>query len=341
MSIDVYKQWLGIPEEFRPPTHYQLLRLVDFEDDSEKIRTHYRKLNELVRKYATGDYMLQSQALLNELAKAMLCLTDPGRKRDYDESLGREFAESQTGVGKPLLRVLADRGEISKGQIREIEEFADRRGLSHRDAVVQMKLVNEDKAAMALAEELGRPFVDLDSILPDDRVLDMVPRNVVKRNSILPLFIDEDVVLIACIDEPDHEIEDEFRLRFGKPMRAVIGTPRQIHQGIAKYYAPGARDEVQAESYEASVSQGKKSGAKKKSAPKKSKPISQMTDQEKKDRRMIGILVLCWATIGSALVDQFLIKAYLFPRWQFFIGLMLIVPPITFLAIYDSHLRKR
>jgi len=76
-DIDVYKEWLGIPADVRPPDHYTLLRLVMFEDDAEKVRANYRKLNAHVRKYATGQYLLRSQELLNELAKAMLCLTDP------------------------------------------------------------------------------------------------------------------------------------------------------------------------------------------------------------------------------------------------------------------------
>ncbi|MBB01976.1 MAG: hypothetical protein ACE37I_09755 [Rubinisphaera brasiliensis] len=344
MSIDVYKQWLGIPEEFRPPTHYQLLRLVDFEDDPEKIRAHYKKLNGLVRKYATGDYMIQSQELLNELAKAMLCLTDPGRKRDYDESLGREFADDADGGRKPMLRVLAGWGELEKSQIREVEEFADRRGLTHRDAVVQMKLVEPDKAAQALAEELGRSFVDLDEVPPDDRVLDLVPKKVVKRNGILPLFIDEDVVLVACTDEPDHELEDEFRLRFDKPMRAVIATPLQINQGIARHYAAGERDEAAAESFGAGgSSSGKKSkksgGEKKKESAKPAKDLSKMTEQEKKEHRLMGVIIFCWTFIGSALIDQFVIKPYIFPTWSFFVGVILVVPPVVFIMMYDSYFK--
>jgi len=335
VAIDVYKQWLGIPEEYRPPTHYQLLRLVDFEDDPEKIRAHYKKLNGLVRQYATGDYMVESQELMNELAKAMLCLTDSSRKREYDESLGREFAEEE-GQRKPMLRVLAEQGEIEKSQISEIEQFADRRGLTNRDAVVQMKLVDPTKAATALAEELGRPFVDLETTPPDDSVLDQVPRKLVKKHGILPLFIDDDVVLVAATDEPDHELEDEFRLRFNKPMRAVIATPLQINQGIAKYYAPGARDEALAVEG-GSSNKGKKTGKSKKTE----KPKSEMTPGEKKEQMQYGILIMCWVTIGSAIVDQFIIAEYVVPRWSFFIGLMLIVPPITFFAIYDKYFSKK
>src|SRR5574340_1494963 len=89
-QIDVYREWLGIAETARPLNYYQVLRLKNFEDDASKVRAHYRKMNAHVRKFGTGDYAKQSQDLLNELAKAMLCLTDAERKREYDASLGRK-----------------------------------------------------------------------------------------------------------------------------------------------------------------------------------------------------------------------------------------------------------
>jgi hypothetical protein len=242
--MDFYKEWLGIPEGPRPPDHYELLRVRRFEDDTDKIRAHYKKLNGHVRKYATGQYSIQSQELLNELAKAMLCLTDPERKRDYDESLGREFEAERDAFGRmPLLDVLVAKGDISRDQKREVEEFSQKRGLSMRDAVVQMKLVPPDKAARALAQQLGFSFVELEDMVPEDNALDRVPRGLVKKHSFVPLFIDDDRLLIACADEIEHELEDELRLRFGVSVRPVIATPRAINQAIAQYYAPGMRDE--------------------------------------------------------------------------------------------------
>lgn len=256
--MDVYKEWLGIPDGERPPDHYTLLRCVQFEDDPEKIRAHYKKLNAHVRTYATGQYSEQSQELLNELAKAMLCLTDPERKRDYDESLGREFAPELDEFGRlPLLDVLVEQGHLSRDQKKEVEDFAERRGLSERDAVVQMKLVNPKVAAQALARQLGFTYVDLEDMLPEDSALDRVPKNLVKRHSILPLFVDDDRLLVACVDEPEHELEEELRLRFDVPVRPVLATPRAINQAIAKYYAPGARDEAVADAA-LSGSSGKK-----------------------------------------------------------------------------------
>ena len=75
-ELDVYRDWLGISETARPLDYYQLLRLTRFEDNVALVREHYRKINATCRKFATGDFAGASQALLNELAKAMLCLTD-------------------------------------------------------------------------------------------------------------------------------------------------------------------------------------------------------------------------------------------------------------------------
>lgn len=315
--MDVYKEWLGIPEGNRPPNHYELLRLVQFEDDPEKVRAHYKKLNGHVRKFSTGQYMVQSQDLMNEMAKAMLCLTDPERKREYDEGLGREFEDDGDELGrKPLLRVLTDRGMISRDQAKEVEEYAEARGLTNRDAVVQMKLADIDAAAQALSVELGLPFVDLSDMVPDDDVLDMVPRNIVKRHSALPLFIDDDVLLVACASEPEHELEEDIRMRFGLPMRGVLATPLAVNQGIAKYYAPGAREEASEASSKASDAKSAKGGKKKPAkskAKKKSagddRTFAQLTDQEKSQRKQMGILFICWSLIGAALLFEFVLTA--------------------------------
>ena len=102
-TLDVYRDWLGVKETERPLDYYRLLRLEKFDDDQDRIRRHYRKLNSHVRKFASGTYASESQQLLNELARAMLCLTDLQRKSEYDESLGRV----RCGVGGCLREVAA------------------------------------------------------------------------------------------------------------------------------------------------------------------------------------------------------------------------------------------
>ncbi len=305
--MDFYKEWLGIPEGPRPPNHYELLRVVQFEDDANKIRAHYKKLNAHVRKYATGKYSDESQELLNEMAKAMLCLTDTDRKRDYDESLGREFEAETDALGRQaMLDILCQQGAITREQKREAEEFASRRGLSHRDAVVQMKLVDPSKAAQALAIQLGFSFVDLEDMLPEDDALDLVPRSLVKHHKFIPLFVDDGKILIACVDEPEYELEDELRLRYGVPVRPVIVAPRSLNQAITQYYSPGMRDEAKtlatSPATKSSSASSKKTSTSKEtvSDPKgkiASTSFGDLPPDEQAQRKQYGILFICWSLI--------------------------------------------
>ncbi len=313
MAIDVYKEWLGIPEGQRPPDHYQLLRLVQFEDDPDKVRKNYKKLNGHVRKYATGQYSNESQTLLNELAKAMLCLTDSELKLDYDKSQGREIDDRDATTGRrPLTAYLQDQGVLSSDQVKEVKSHAERTGLSVRDTLVQLKLVEPDVAARALAQEIGRPYVDLADMLPDDSILDQVPRALVRRHTCLPLFVDNGGVLVACSEEPDAELEDEIRLRFNMPIRPVMATPLAINQGIAKYYAAGLRKEAAAPV----------KGSKSSSSSSASKPKVVLSDDEKAQKKQLGILAACWSVIGFCLLDTFFLYDFIYKK----IGLPEMVP---------------
>lgn len=335
MALDVYKEWLGIPEGPRPPDHYQLLRLPQFEDDTDKVRKNYKKLNGHVRKYATGQYSNESQVLLNELAKAMLCLTDEEQKLDYDRSLGREIDDRDETTGRrPLTSYLQDQGLLASDQVKEVKTHAERTGLSVRDALVQLKFVEPDVAARALAQELGRSYVDLADVLPDDSVLDQVPRALVKRHSCLPLFVDNNAVLVACTEEPDSELEDEIRLRFSLPIRPVIATPLAINQGIAKYYAAGLRKEV-AEPVK---------GGKGTTAAVSAKPKAALSAEEKAQRKQLGMLFMCWSVIGFSLLDTFFLYDAVYKK----IGLPELIPfsgiliggPLAFL-FYMTHVKGK
>lgn len=342
MGIDVYKEWLGIPDGPRPPDHYALLRLVQFEDDADKVRKNYKKLNGHVRKYATGQFAAESQELLNELARAMLCLTDVERKLDYDRSQGREIDDRDPSTGRrPVTAYLIDAGVISQDQAKEIKSFADRSGLSLKDAAIQLKMADQETASRALASELGRAFVDLNEMIPDDTILDILPRQVVRRHSCLPLFEDDDQILVACADDPTHELEDEIRLRYEKPMRPVIATQLGINQGISKYYANGMRNEV---AEPTGKKKSKTTSSKTTSAPKAKKSTEKLSDAEYIEQRNTGILIICGTLIAGFNLDTWVLWPYVFqnrlPGWILFPLTFLIAPPVLFFA-YMNYIKRK
>lgn len=233
-QLDVYRDWLGIADKTRPLNYYQLLRLKTFEDDLAKIREHYRRMNSHVRKYSTGDYMTQSQELLNELARAMLCLTDVQRKREYDASLGRK--EFREGERRTLEDILLGDKIIDRDQLSKARYFSDATGLELRDAVVQQKLASQEAVMQAFAESIGIPYIQIEDLGVDQSLLQHIPPNIARQHSCLPVLTDGEILLMASPHPLDPMVEEDLRLRTGMIVRPVLCTQASISPLIAQYY---------------------------------------------------------------------------------------------------------
>jgi hypothetical protein len=233
-QLDVYRDWLGISEAARPLSYYQVLRLTKFEDDPAKVRLHYRKMNAHVRKFATGDFAQQSQDLLNELAKAMLCLTDTRRKGEYDASLGR--GESSKRRKHTLEEILVGRKIIDAAGLEKARNLAKAINLDIRDAVMQQKLAAPDAVMQAYAESLGLPYIDLGDVGVSEELAPKVPAVLARQHSCVPVMADHGVLLMASPNPLVPEVEEELRLRIGMPVRTILCTPSDINAAVTKYY---------------------------------------------------------------------------------------------------------
>ena len=239
-ELDVYRDWLNIKEPQRPLNYYQLLHLEKFEDDVDRIRRHYRKLNAHVRKYATGKFAKESQKLLNELARARLCLTDAERKAEYDASLGRRKVE--IGERESMEHILLRRNVIDSQQLQKSRQLAAALGIGLRDALLQQKTAPIEAIMQAYADSLGMPFLDLADIAVDESLIPRVSAVLARKHSLAPVLADGRDVLLVSPHPIDLNIEEDLRLRLGRPVRTVLCTTADINRLIAEYYPQKAAE---------------------------------------------------------------------------------------------------
>ncbi|MDR1491603.1 MAG: hypothetical protein LBT05_02600 [Planctomycetaceae bacterium] len=239
MALDVYKEWLGIDAAERPLNHYQLLKLALFEDNTLLIRKRYRTLNAHIRKYATGDFIDESQMLLNELAQAMLCLTDAERKTDYDVSLGRTTENIRQR--KTFEDILLAGKVCTPEQIKKAKAYADAVGLDTYQAALQHKLAPPETIMLAYAESIGLPFISLDEIGVDAEYAPQIPPAMARQHSFVPVMVTDGKLLLASPTPVSPDVEQELRMLFEIPVRSVICAPTQVNDAIAKYYPKDAK----------------------------------------------------------------------------------------------------
>ena len=90
-ELDPYNL-LEIDPELRPPTHYQLLGIDDFETDLDVIAAAAKERGAYLHRIAAGAHRKAVQQLLGEVAVARRTLLNDQTKQAYDEQL---LADSQ------------------------------------------------------------------------------------------------------------------------------------------------------------------------------------------------------------------------------------------------------
>lgn len=242
-KIDVYKEWLKISATNRPLTYYQLLRLKTFEDDLNVIRKHYQELNVHIRKFASGDYIEESQALLNELAKAMLCLTDASRKEDYDFRLGRKVETQTDSLGRRTFEdILLENRILTPDQLKKAQQFSEALGIDLQMAILQQKHATPESVMLAYAEAQGLPFVDLNEVPVDEYYAPQINPVMARQYSFIPVMSDMGKLILASPTPLSLDVENDLQMLFNMPIKSAICTPAQVNAAIAKYYP---RDAVQ------------------------------------------------------------------------------------------------
>ena len=88
MSFDPYRKWLGIPDNRRPPSYYELLGITAGEKDSDVIRSaiDQRRMYILSKKGEGQDGHVK--VILGLIEEATSTLLVPEFKHGYDRQLG-------------------------------------------------------------------------------------------------------------------------------------------------------------------------------------------------------------------------------------------------------------
>ncbi|MEC9094928.1 MAG: hypothetical protein VX438_19630, partial [Planctomycetota bacterium] len=90
-SFDPYSSWLGLKTSNRPPNHYELLDLENFESNKSTLLNAIEKQASILQ-MVSGEKAGFARKLLKDLGQVRDCLLDEQQKAEYDKELRREFS---------------------------------------------------------------------------------------------------------------------------------------------------------------------------------------------------------------------------------------------------------
>lgn len=237
--------------------YYQLLKLKPFETDQEVIRTHFHKLVAQVRaKIAAEPYAPKWKAMQNEITRAMLVLSESRRKADYDAQLGHPVPPEAKPL--PLLKIIRQRKLLDETALEKAKKFAETINIDLHEAITQQKLLPADVVMPLYADSLGLPYVQLADMTIDPSLIPTVPALMARQNSLTPVMMDGNFVVVASPKPIRPEIEEQLRLRFDSSVRQVICTKGAIDEAIATHYPREAAAAQMTRAADAQDAPGKK-----------------------------------------------------------------------------------
>ena len=98
--------------------------------------------------------------------------------------------------------------------------------------LLDLKLIDEETLAKALAKQFGLKYVDLDQItIPSDAVK-IVPEDLIRRHGILPLSVANGRLKLIIGDPMDLDMMDSVRLRLNTELECYLASPKKIRSYI-------------------------------------------------------------------------------------------------------------
>lgn len=114
----------------------------------------------------------------------------------------------------------------------------------------ELGLVTETQVTQILSQQLAVPWVSLYHIDFSRQLLNLVPREIAERHSLVPIFVrrvrGQGETLYIAMDNPEDEsARQEVGQYAGLPVRAMIAPLSDIRAAIRVYYAQPSEDGVE------------------------------------------------------------------------------------------------
>lgn len=146
-----------------------------------------------------------------------------------------------TTTAAPGIRgVLMQTGMLNQDQVMELLEQGAMRGGGILNAVVDEGYAEERPFLESIAEALGMSFVVLSDVEIEQDTLDLLTTKAVFQHEVIPVRIENGVLLVATSDPFSTAVVDSLRLASGMRVKLALSPRDEIAKAAKKFYGVGA-----------------------------------------------------------------------------------------------------
>lgn len=134
--------------------------------------------------------------------------------------------------------VLAERGYVTQEQIQKALDYQkEHRDMRLGQILMKLEFVSENQVLEALASRLGLEIVDVTQMQVDIDAVSKLDREFAQKNMILPVNIQNGMLLLVTNDPLNYFALEEVRQRTGCYIQIMLSEEQPLSQAISYYFA--------------------------------------------------------------------------------------------------------
>lgn len=162
-----------------------------------------------------------------------------------DSAQTTKIASTPTSVNSSsIVDILANKGLLTREQVEFAKHETTRRQEAPEKILMQMGWVGEEKIAEARAETIGVGYSDPASSPIAPETLALLPEEVAKRFTVIPIGRRDNSLEVAMVDPLDLQALEFIEKKSGIPVKPFLATATSINKAISEQYSRGLSMEV-------------------------------------------------------------------------------------------------
>ena len=130
--------------------------------------------------------------------------------------------------------LLVQKGYLSQEGLESAlsEQHQGRKGKLLGEILIEVDACTEDQVAECIAAECGVPYAKLETRIFDAKIIDVLPREFIEKNLVLPLFVVGDTLTLAVCEPSNLFLIDEAEKLAKLKVQIVVATAKDIRRMI-------------------------------------------------------------------------------------------------------------
>ena len=151
--------------------------------------------------------------------------------------MAEHHTDTHLGARMQLGDLLVDAEYLTADQLEQAleEQAAGGHTKLLGEVLVELGFVNQHVVMECLARSYGVPFARLNPKLADPRVIDILPREFIDGQGVLPLFCIDDVLTVAISEPANLFLVEETERLAGKKVQIVASTAQDVRATLQAY----------------------------------------------------------------------------------------------------------